>query len=348
MAEALSDPAGYLSRLSQSLKTAGVLLVTLIGLLLSLILSSDFRKWFSQTEVSIQTFTLTVLVILVVPGIGLIIVLRRLRAGLTAVQSASESADARASEAEDERQASREAMSNLTKVIGQLESLAYYDPITGIPNSNYLKRVLSQQSDVTSARCLILLDLRHFGEINKKYNHWKGDTYLSRFGAMVDEAGRRNEYLMKRRPLLDEAGATGPRQAEAISAFRKNSGGDEFYILLVGSIVDGLGYLNRLRGRATEFELMARSVLGGDHAFDFQAGLISVAHNESFASATQRVMTVLGLAMECPTSAVYWPAHELTAPPAGSPEERFLKQAMETFGDPFPTATGSPSRTDRA
>jgi GGDEF domain-containing protein len=341
VAHELPDPAAYLSRLSQSLKTAGVLLLTLIGLLLSLILSSDFRRWFSEAEVSVQTFTLTVAVILILTGTALIIVFRRLRTGLIAVQLASKSAEDRAQEAENETQASQAAMSNLSKVIGQLESLAYYDPITGIPNSNYLKRVLSREANITSARCLILLDLRNFGAINKTYNHWKGDAYLSRFGAMVDEAGRRNEYLMKRRPLLDEGSATGPLQAETISAFRKNSGGDEFYILLNGTIIDGLGYLNRLRGRSEEFEEMARSVLGGDHAFDFQAGLISVAHNESFASATQRVMTVLGLAMECPTSSVYWPAHELEPPTAGTTAERILKDAIDIFGDPHPAGTAA-------
>jgi hypothetical protein len=39
-----------------------------------------------------------------------------------------------------------------------------------------------------------------------------------------------------------------------IQAFRRNSGGDEFYIVLKGPFVDGLAHLNRLHRGAEEFE----------------------------------------------------------------------------------------------
>ena len=224
----------------------------------------------------------------------------------------------------------RNKSEKLASLVAGLEDLAYFDPITGAPNSNALRRDLQRQQP--GARCLILLDLRNFGEINKKFNHWKGDEYLRNFTQMVTATSRRNEYLFKRRPFKYDDSKPVHADTDDVKAFRKNSGGDEFYILLEGSIAEGLGYLNRLKRRANDFEEMARRILRAEHTFDFQAGLVAIAPNESFDSVAERVSQCLGLAMapENPLS-VYWIDEEMPKLLPGSIEASNVETAKKQF-----------------
>ena len=184
-----------------------------------------------------------------------------------------------------------------------LRDLAYNDPITGIPNSNKLQKDIDEGSG-EGLRCLVLLDLENFGEINKKYNHWIGDEYLRRFAHMVSSSSRRNEFLFKSRPLNADAE---PRPKDEVKAFRKSSGGDEFYILLEGTINDALGYLNRLIKRKPEFEQMSFEVMKARHGFGFSAGVVSVGYGESFKSVNEHVSECLGHATEKGAQCkVYW------------------------------------------
>ena len=178
---------------------------------------------------------------------------------------------------------------NLENIVTNLEDLAYYDPITGLRNANALDRHLSDGSNEN--RCLILLDLRNFGSVNKKHSHWKGDEYLRNFSSMISEDSRRNEYIYKNRPTNSRVkrAASPGAPTDAVQAFRRNDGGDEFYILLRGNVIDGLGYLNRLYGRAKAFDDMAERVLGAPHPFGFRAGMIALGKSEEFKDATVRV-----------------------------------------------------------
>lgn len=182
---------------------------------------------------------------------------------------------------------------NLEKIVTNLEDLAYFDPITGLPNANALARSLEGGSN--DNRCLILMDLVNFGSVNKRHSHWKGDEYLRNFSTMISSDSRRNEYIYKSRPTVEapKRAAGGGSPLDAVEAFRRNDGGDEFYVLLRGSIVDGLGYLNRLQGRARAFNDMAERVLGSPHPFGFRAGLIALGKDESFDDATARVSDCL-------------------------------------------------------
>ncbi|HEX6197355.1 MAG TPA: GGDEF domain-containing protein [Jiangellaceae bacterium] len=181
---------------------------------------------------------------------------------------------------------------NLADFVSNLEDLAYYDPITGLPNSNALKRELS--SGAHDNHCLILMDLRDFGAVNKKHSHWKGDEYLRTFSSMISGDSRRNEHIYKDRPINSGSrGSNSGSASGAVKAFRRNAGGDEFYILLRGTVIDGLGYLNRLHSRAKAFDEMAIRVLDSPHPFGFRAGLIALGKDESFESATERVSMCL-------------------------------------------------------
>lgn len=188
---------------------------------------------------------------------------------------------------------------NLEAAVRGLEELAYTDAITGIPNSNALEKELSRTAKHTR-RCLIMLDLLNFGAINKTYNHWVGDEYLRNFSSMVVAKARRNEFMYKSRPrdAFSPDGELGVIGGNNPKAFRKSQGSDEFFILLEGPLIDGLGFLNRLKGREDEFQVMSRDVLGKIHPFGFHAGVTSVAINEPYESVIARVSHCLGRAQE--------------------------------------------------
>lgn len=188
----------------------------------------------------------------------------------------------------------RSKAKDLDDAVSELERLAYTDSITGIPNSRALEEELKRTSD-TDERCLIFLDLRNFGSINKHFSHWAGDEYLREFSSMVVRASRRNERLHQR--TEHEPDRFRPR------AFRKSDGSDEFFILLLGPLLDGIGYLNRLMMRRDEFEEMSRRILGEVHPFGFAAGLTNVARDESYWSAVARVSQCL--------NTVHDPSYEL-------------------------------------
>ena len=232
-----------------------------------------------------------------------------------------------------------------TKVAG-LRDLAYTDPITGLPNTNALKRLLEEEAG-PAQRCLILLDLRDFGRINREYGHAAGDAYLREFARMVFVKSRRDEGLYKRRPTPLDLEVDGVRVPSSESAgekgirasdprtFRKTEGGDEFFMLLEGGLVDGLGFLNRLIKQKTEFEerLSQRALDGGIHEFGFQAGLITMAAGDAFegpGNAYENVAACLRQASQPDSDLrVYWPPELAESASPG------LKQAADITRELF-------------
>lgn len=327
-----SDTYGLLARIYTVLRGTAVVLVAVGGLAFGLAqVSSGFADWARKVKFSLLVLTLLIVAVTMVAGFVLLTIAKRLEKQLRRSEQEAVSQQQLAKLASDETAAARSKVTNLEKVVAGLEELAFYDPLTGIPNSNFLARLLRQRQVRSGPRCLVLLDLRDFGSINKVHNHWKGDEYLSRFAAMVTESGRRNEHLVKLRPLVDERVLKEPLD---IQAFRKSSGGDEFFILLNGTIIDGLGYLNRLMARAPEFDQMADDVLHAPHPFGFQAGLTAIAPSESYATASKRVMTVLGKAKERSLFSVNWLPYEMPHYSEDSIEAKIVRTAIETFGDP--------------
>lgn len=213
----------------------------------------------------------------------------------------------------------------LAAAFGELEALAYIDPITGIENTAGLSRRLAQTSDQLN-RVLILLDLKRFGKVNKKFNHWKGDEYLRAFAKAISDESRRSEYVFKDRSTVVNVGNT----SAGVRAFRKASGSDEFFVLLNGDIGDALGYLNRLIRRRAEFEAMSRRILGGRHPFGLRAGIIPVAPGESLESVVQRASECLVLTRDArATLDVYWPPGAFSRTDAAG--EAILKSSKELF-----------------
>lgn len=309
------DSSGFLGRAYKIAKLIAVATASVAGFVISLV-ALDVTKGHWWVDVKIPLYAAVFIVVFVVIACALasivaVLVARDARSALSYYRNKSKGLEAK---------------------ISTLRDLAYNDPITGIPNSNKLKQDIDTDKDKPE-RCLVLLDLQNFGEINKKYNHWVGDEYLRKFSQMVSNAGRRNEYLFKSRPFKESEKPTdeGDRKDE-VKAFRKNSGGDEFYILLEGTIVDGLGYLNRLAKRSDEFEKMSLKVLGAEHPFRFSAGVVSLGIEESFESANKRVSECLGIALEQGSRRrVYWIESEM--PERISPvQEKILQETESLFG----------------
>jgi GGDEF domain-containing protein len=220
----------------------------------------------------------------------------------------------------------RSKVASLTSTLAGARELAFTDPITGIPNSNGLQRELERTSDATS-RCLILLDLKDFRSINKRHNHWLGDEYLREFSRMVFEKSRRDEYVYKRRSAIE----TERDLDQNAKGFRKASGSDEFFLLLEGSVIDGVGLLNRLIARRSEFEEMSRRILGQIHPFGFTAGVIQVAPGEPFDSAVERVSVCLQKAGDpSGPSHIYWPP-DLTRGDQPEAASKILGSAASNF-----------------
>jgi hypothetical protein len=147
---------------------------------------------------------------------------------------------------------------------------------------------------------------------------------------MVSSKSRRDEYVFKKRPIITQE--TPNDEGKNVKAFRKYSGGDEFYILIEGTIVDGIGFLNRLQKRSPEFERMAFEVLNNEHPFGFHAGLIAVGLNEEFQSIEERSAQCLQLAKDKDNPIrLYWNDKEMPPIEEGSFQKQILNEAKTLF-----------------
>jgi GGDEF domain-containing protein len=301
----------FLARSYRLAKIVALGVVSVLGVLVSVAaLDVQVSERWTSDRLPLWVFALVVVALLVLLGIPAVVMSLLLR---DSMQTASYF---------------RSKASHLEDAVRGLESLAYNDPITGIPNSNALRRELERSAN-HPRRCLILLDLKDFGAVNKRFDHWAGDEYLRRFSEMVSRSGRRNEFLFKLRPAKEADPSSVQEEAKT---FRKNTGGDEFFVLLEGTVLDGLGYLRRLQLRKREFDEMSKDVLGDYHPFGFTAGVIAVAPRETYDQATRRVSQCLALTR--PGASVYWNEGDIPEPIPNSLETTLRKQVVETFGDP--------------
>jgi GGDEF domain-containing protein len=312
MKDDLGSTYGFLTRVYAVVKVIALTTVSVAGILVSVV---AFNVTVSQiwTGVSVPLYVIALvgIPVLVIYGILMVVVLLLLKDALGSASYYKHSA------------------SNLAKSVSYYQDLAFNDPITGMPNSRGLEREFRQEQHVAH-RCLILLDLMNFGQINNKYNHWKGDEYLRRFAEMVSSKSRRDEYVFKKRPIITQE--TPNDEGKNVKAFRKYSGGDEFYILIEGTIVDGIGFLNRLQKRSPEFERMAFEVLNNEHPFGFHAGLIAVGLNEEFQSIEERSAQCLQLAKDKDNPIrLYWNDKEMPPIEEGSFQKQILNEAKTLF-----------------
>lgn len=153
----------------------------------------------------------------------------------------------------EEAEVERDAEGQAIRVIGtiqdvtdrrqaeaQLEYLAYFDPLTGLPNRRLFLDRLSHtlQTAIRYQRlgAVIAIDVDRFKRINDTLGHSAGDQVLQEVGERLVQSIRRSD-MIARQSSADEGGVT-------VARF----GGDEFYVLLneIGSAQDAAKVTSRL------------------------------------------------------------------------------------------------------
>ncbi len=83
----------------------------------------------------------------------------------------------------------------------RLESLAYYDPLTGLANRALFRReindVLTRCTRTGSLAALLLLDLDRFKEVNDSLGHAAGDELLGKIGHLISRRLENNHFLAR-------------------------------------------------------------------------------------------------------------------------------------------------------
>lgn len=105
----------------------------------------------------------------------------------------------------------RVAEQQLRNQYDELEKMAYYDPLTGLPNWNYVQKNMVQYSNKNDSLKLaaMYIDLDNFRSINNGFGHHYGDKLLK-------EIGRKLQTLLKENAIVSR------------------SSGDEFLIVQYG------------------------------------------------------------------------------------------------------------------
>jgi diguanylate cyclase (GGDEF)-like protein/PAS domain S-box-containing protein len=83
----------------------------------------------------------------------------------------------------------------------QLEELARFDTLTGLPNRRQLEERLTEQRLFISREpqpyALVFLDIDHFKAINDTYGHGVGDGVLKQFAARLQASVRRTDVVAR-------------------------------------------------------------------------------------------------------------------------------------------------------
>lgn len=112
----------------------------------------------------------------------------------------------------------------------QIEELAYYDTLTGLPNKiTFLDRIQQQIHEAkTHERMLgvLFFDLDNFKNVNDGLGHQMGDLLLMQVGTRLRDCTRGSDHI----ELLNSSFSTMPRSADTHVLARM--GGDEFTLLL--------------------------------------------------------------------------------------------------------------------
>lgn len=95
----------------------------------------------------------------------------------------------------------RKYVRELEKLNRELERLAFFDPLTGLPNrrafDDWLARLESQYSRAQTAYSLIMIDLDRFKHYNDTFGHVRGDELLSTLASVFSNSVRKGDFLAR-------------------------------------------------------------------------------------------------------------------------------------------------------
>ena len=143
----------------------------------------------------------------------------------------------------------------------KIRRLAYYDPLTGLPNraylQDYLDTALAAASRYHRQLAVLYFDLDHFKRINDTLGHGAGDVLLEQTAARLVDCLRGSDLILR-----------GAHRSSAATSEDQHSmahfGGDEF-ILVLNSLDDAYGVARVARRLQDAF--VAPFKLGSDELF---------------------------------------------------------------------------------
>ena len=115
-------------------------------------------------------------------------------------QLANRNNDLKALKASLEKRVSERTLS-LQQAKNQLENMAYFDPLTQLPNRRFFSVHLSKQLAAAKRRnemiAMGLIDIDNFKQINDNYGHSKGDEVLKGFAEIINDAFRHEDAICR-------------------------------------------------------------------------------------------------------------------------------------------------------
>jgi PleD family two-component response regulator len=124
---------------------------------------------------------------------------------------------------------SKQTQDQLRESEAKVRYLAYYDPLTGLPNRQRLLQILEQQVAWAAPRqrgvAVLMLDINNFSRINDTQGQAVGD-------GLLQEVAHRLQHCLRDQRTLD-ADDTGSVKSE-INDWLARTGGDEFALALPG------------------------------------------------------------------------------------------------------------------
>lgn len=91
----------------------------------------------------------------------------------------------------------KHAFEELKEKQKELEELAFYDPLTGLPNRRFFfdhaSLILESVKRYRTPLTLLLMDLDHFKNVNDTYGHEAGDVVLKNFADVLRKSSRKSD-----------------------------------------------------------------------------------------------------------------------------------------------------------
>ena len=140
------------------------------------------------------------------------------------------------------------AFNSLKRQEDRLRYLAYYDPLTSLPNrrsfNEQLNRLLKRSARHKTSSALMFIDLDHFKRINDSIGHARGDSLLVEIAKRLTNELREDDAVNY---FSDRNAADGEAVAGTEIA---RLGGDEFTVVL--SDVENVGHIEKVARRILE------------------------------------------------------------------------------------------------
>jgi GGDEF domain-containing protein len=168
------------------------------------------------------------------------------------------------------------------------------DIITGIPNSRSLEKDIDQYFATRQAKKMqfILIDLKDFRQINKKYGFTKTNNLLRTISQSIYKSMRRNEDMYK---YFDGENRKVPGQD---GFYRIYPGGDEFAFIIEGDQAEALGFTNRLVDQFNFLSKKTKEILGEQEKLSFYCALIEMDARDTYADVFKKAEDCYQIAKE--------------------------------------------------